>query len=181
MGRDPREVQLEALRKVARGANLIWPAIAFLLVALVLFSSIRVGRVSGTEVGLMLNRMTGKITVIPQSGTKIYNGITNDFYILDKTLQTLEMTEVKERGDRKEKDDLKVKTVDGSDVYVDLKVQYKIDPSMADLVIRTSGPGEQYKQKWARDYVRSICRNYLGELTTEQFYDFYNSIIVLKH
>jgi hypothetical protein len=61
--------------------------------------------------------------------------------------------------------------MDGSDVYVDLKVQYKIDPEMAQEVITTSGPGDSYKTKWARDYLRSISRNYLGELTTEEFYD----------
>jgi len=38
-------------------------------------------------------------------------------------------------------------------------------------VLATSGPGDNYKKKWARDYIRSICRNFLGELTTEEFYD----------
>jgi hypothetical protein len=81
------------------------------------------------------------------------------------------MTEQVGRGDRPERDDLKVKTIDGSDVYVDLKVQYRINTDMAEDIILTSGPGEEYKHKWARDYIRSICRNFLGELTTEQFYD----------
>lgn len=163
-------VQLQALKRMMAG-YLIWPAIAFVLIAVVLFSSIRIGRVSGEQVGIMLNKINGKITIIPQSGTKIYNGITHEFYVLDRTLQTLEMTETEGRGDRKGVDDLKIKTIDGSDVNVDLKVQHKIDPGMADVVITTSGPGDQYKQKWARDYVRALCRNYLGELTTEEFYD----------
>jgi len=54
---------------------------------------------------------------------------------------------------------------------VDLKVQYKIDPNTADVVLMTSGPKDNYKMKWARDYIRSISRNFLGELTTEEFYD----------
>jgi len=170
MDKKGKVVEFEALKKTLQG-GLLWPVLAFLLVVIVAFSSIRIGRVSGEEVGLMLNRMTGKITVIQHSGAKIYNGITQDFFVLEKTLQTLEMTEVEGRGDRREKDDLKIKTVDGSDVFVDLKVQYKIDPNLAEVVIRTSGPGNQYKLKWARDYIRSLCRNYLGELTTEQFYN----------
>ncbi len=119
----------------------------------------------------MLNRITGQMTVLNQQGVKVYNGLTHDFYVLDKTLQSVEMTEQVGRGDRKGKDDLKVKTIDGSDVYVDLKVQYKIDADMAAEVLTTSGPGEAYKEKWTRDYVRSAVRNYLGELTTEDFYD----------
>jgi regulator of protease activity HflC (stomatin/prohibitin superfamily) len=67
--------------------------------------------------------------------------------------------------------ELKIKTIDGSDVYVPLTVQFKIEPAKAIEVINTSGPGDAYKDKWARDYVRSICRNHLGELSTEEFYD----------
>lgn len=164
------DVKTQALKRIV-GGGLILPALAFLLLAVSIISIIRVGRVTGEEVGILLNRISGQITVINQSGVRIYNGITHDFYVLDKTLQTLEMTELVGRGDRQEKDDLKIKTVDGSDVYVDLKIQYRISADMADVVIQTSGPGEAYNEKWARDYVRSVTRNYLGELTTEEFYD----------
>jgi regulator of protease activity HflC (stomatin/prohibitin superfamily) len=66
---------------------------------------------------------------------------------------------------------LKIKTIDGSDVYVDIKVQYRIKPDEADVIIRTSGPYDAYKEKWTGDYVRTSVRNFLGELTTEEFYD----------
>ncbi|MDP6380110.1 MAG: SPFH domain-containing protein [Phycisphaerae bacterium] len=162
--------ELEAVRRVLK-SNSIWLGLALLLILIVLLSVLRIGRVSGEQVGILLDRITGKTTVINQSGVRIYNGMLSKFYVLDKTLQTLEMTEEVGRGDRRGKDDLKIKTVDGSDVYVDLKVQYRIDPDMAEVIIASSGPDENYKMKWARDYVRSICRNRLGELSTEQFYD----------
>ena len=170
MSYEMRHPDFGDLRRVMGGA-LVWVGIASLLVIILLFSLIRVGRVSGEQVGILLDRTTGEMEVIDQSGVRIYNGILYKFYVLDKTLQSLDMSATKGRGDRQEKDDLKIKTKDGSDVYVDLKVQYRIMPEMADLVIATSGPGDNYKLKWARDYVRSICRNYLGELTTEDFYD----------
>ncbi len=163
------EIDLRALQKIF-GGSLIWVALAFLLVAVLLFTTIRVGHVSGEQVGVLLHRIGGRTEII-RPGVKIYNGLLSDFYVLDKTLQTLEMTEVTTRGDRMGADDLKVKTVDGSDVYVDIKVQYRMNADKADLVIRTSGIGENYKLKWVRDYVRSICRNSLGELSTEEFYD----------
>jgi regulator of protease activity HflC (stomatin/prohibitin superfamily) len=137
-----------------------------LLVAVVFaFAAVRIGRVTGEEVGILLNRINGSMTVIEQSGVRIYNGLISDFFVLDKTLQTLTMS-----GGRTG-DSLKVKTVDGSDVYVDLKVQYRIEPGSAKTIVTTSGPGDAFKEKWARDYCRSVCRNYLGGLTTEQFYD----------
>ena len=167
---DDSESVLNRFRGGPTGA-LVWVAIAFLFVAAALFYTVRVGHVSGEEVGVLLNRITGHMTPIQQSGARIYNGFTHDFFVLDKTLQTLEMSEDPTRGDRKERDDLKIKTIDGSDVFVDLKVQYRIIPDMAIEVLQTSGTGELYKQKWTRDYIRTLARNYLGELTTEDFYD----------
>ena len=154
---------LGALQKISGGA-LIWLGIAILLVIIFLFNTIRIDRVTGEQIGVMLNKITGKITIIHKSGAKIYNGFTNEFFILDKTLQTLDMSGMAFPGKPKGvgKEPLKIKTVDGSDVYVALKVQYKINPDMADVVIMTSGLGDNYKRKWARDYVRSKCRNYLG-------------------
>jgi regulator of protease activity HflC (stomatin/prohibitin superfamily) len=156
-----RVADLGTLRRLF-GHNLMWVAAALLVIVIVLLVSIRIGRVEGTEVGILLNKMNGKLEVIPQSGVRLYNGITHEFYVLEKTLQTLDMTGKKS---------LKIKTIDGSDVYVALKVQYRINGDQAEEVLSTSGPSDQYKRKWARDYTRSICRDHLGELTTEEFYD----------
>lgn len=152
-------------------SGLIPVAIAFAVIGAFCFTTIRIGHVTGEEVGILLDRFTGEVTIIEQSGAKIYNGIRHQFSTLDKTLQTLEMTESAGRGDRKGKDDIKVKTIDGSDVYVDVKVQYRIIPETADIVVATSGLNDAFKKKWARDYARTIIRNFLGELTTEEFYD----------
>ncbi len=156
-----KKADLKTLRHLF-GNNLLWVAAAVLVLVILLLLCIRVGRVQGTQVGTLLNKMSGNLEVIPQSGVRIYNGISHEFYVLEKTLQTLDMT-----GDNR----LKIKTIDGSDVYVALKVQYRIDATMAEKVLFTSGPGDRYKYKWAHDYVRSICRDHLGELTTEEFYD----------
>lgn len=154
-------IDMERVRQVMSG-TLIWVVAALVVLVVFGLSIIRIGRVTGEEVGILLDRISGKITVISQPGARIYNGITGDFYVLEKTLQTLDMT-----GDK----NLKIKTIDGSDVYIDLKVQYKINADMADTVIQASGPGDNFKLKWTHDYVRTLARNFLGELTTEEFYD----------
>ncbi len=163
-------VDIEAIQKVL-GGKLIWVGMAFLCVMIFVFNLVRVEQVSGEEIGFLLNKISGEITVIPNSGAQIFNGLTKEFYVIDKTLQTMEMTATVGTGDRRGKDDLKIKTIDGSDVFVDLKIQYRIDPDMAEVILKTSGPGDLYKMKWARDYIRSICRNSLGELQTEEFYN----------
>lgn len=148
-----------------------WVGVLVLLIGGLGVYSVRFGQVTGEQVGIKLNKINGEMQVIQKSGAYFYNGITEEFYVLDKTIQTLEMTADPTRGDRLNRDNLKIKTIDGSDVYVDLKIQYRMDPNMAEVVIVTSGPGEQFTEKWARDYMRALCRDRLGELTTEEFYD----------
>jgi len=151
------------------------PLILFLLAMIsvvgFLLYTVRVQRVSGTEVGIRINNITGDVTVIEQSGTNIYNGLLNSFHLLDLTVQRLEMTADANRGDRQGKDDLRIKTVDGSDVYLDLTINYRIRRDMIKQVVQTSGLEDAYKYKWVRDYSRSVCRTVFGEMTTEEFYD----------
>lgn len=143
------------------------------LVALTVFLMVtfRVQRVSGTEVGIKVNNVTGDITVIAESGTNIYNGILNSFHLLDMTVQRLEMVSESGRGQRSGRDDLRIKTVDGSDVFLDLTINYQLRRDMVEAVVTTSGLEDAYKYKWVRDYSRSVCRAVFGEMTTEEFYD----------
>ena len=157
-------------------SQFIWPILAFVLLGIFLLTTIRVKRISGEQVGLMLNKFSGKVEVINSESTRIYNAIINEFYVIDKTLQTMEMSTDASRTDLRKRDDLKVKDLDGNNVYVELKVQYRIIPEKAKEVLETSGyldrdNFELYKKKWVREYVRSICRDFLGELKTEDFYE----------
>jgi len=149
---------------------------ALLLIALAVLTiflavNFRVQRVSGTEVGIKVNNVTGDITVIEKSGTNIYNGLLNSFHLLDMTVQRLEMVADPNRGERSNRDDLRIKTVDGSDVFLDLTINYQLRRDMVEETVTTSGLGDAYKYKWVRDYSRSVCRAVFGEMTTEEFYD----------
>jgi hypothetical protein len=174
MDQKPLEVP-PILVKLAK-SQFIWPLIAFILLGIFLLTTVRVQKVNGEEVGLILNKFNGNVEVVNSQGTRVYNAILNEFYVLDKNLQTLEMSKDLNRGDRKGRDDLKVKDLDGNNIYVELKVQYRIIPEKIKEVLETSGYKDRrgndlYKMKWAREYVRSICRDKLGELKTEDFYE----------
>lgn len=170
MDNSRKEITPEQIGKIV-SSGAIWAIIAVALIIIVIFSTVKFRNVEADEVGILLNRLSGETEVIPAKGMQAYNGILSEFFVLDNTLQTLDMTGAAERGDRSGRDDLKIKTIDGSDVYVDIKVMYRIIPEKAATVLRTSGPGTLFKEKWTRDYTRAVCRNYLGELTTEGFYD----------
>lgn len=168
--RNPIPIDITMLPRILGSAG-VWVGAALVLLCVLLVSTIRIGEVTGEEVGLILHRVSGKLEVIPNAGVTLYNGLISEFYTLDKTIQTLTMSADPTSGERRVRDDLKIKTMDGSDVYVDLKVQYRIMPEMAKEVILSSGTGDAYKMKWARDYVRSVVRDHIGELNTEECYD----------
>ena len=161
--------QMQVLRYFR--STIILALVALLLVAISLLVTIRVQKIEGTEVGVKVNNVSGSIEVIDRPGAHIYNGILSTFHVLDKRVQTLEMVADTRRGDRKQRDDLRVKTIDGSDVFLDLTITYRIRPDKVEEVAKRSGLEEAYKFKWVRDYSRSVCRSIYGELTTEQFYD----------
>lgn len=158
-----------ALQGFRGSLSLLLIAIAVLTIFLMV--NFRVQRVSGTEVGIKVNNVTGDITVIEKSGTNIYNGLLNSFHLLDMTVQRLEMVADPNRGERSNRDDLRIKTVDGSDVFLDLTINYQLRRDMVEETVTTSGLGDAYKYKWVRDYSRSVCRAVFGEMTTEEFYD----------
>jgi regulator of protease activity HflC (stomatin/prohibitin superfamily) len=160
---------IQALQRFRGSFALLLIALAVLTIFLMV--NFRVQRVSGTEVGIKVNNVTGDITVIAESGTNIYNGLLNSFHLLDMTVQRLEMVADPNRGERSNRDDLRIKTVDGSDVFLDLTINYQLRRDMVEEIVTTSGLGDAYKYKWVRDYSRSVCRAVFGEMTTEEFYD----------
>ncbi len=152
-------------------ATMLLMVVAILLFGAFIAANIRIARVAGSEIGIKINDISGKIEVISESGTVIYNGLISSFYLVDTADQRLEMTADPQRGDRRQQDDLRIKTIDGSDVFVDLTINYGVSRDKVDVVALTSGLGDAYKLKWVRDYSRSICRTVFGQMTTEEFYD----------
>ncbi len=156
--------------------QIIGAVVAIVVLAVLLTRCVSYARITGDQVAVIMNNITGKPKLHEEIGAILYFPIFQDVYVLDKTRQTLEMTAVKGRGDRPGQDDVAFKTSDGSDVNVDITINYEIDPSMAVEILETSGAEDPltgtdaYKTKWIRDYARTICRYKFGELSTEQFY-----------
>ena len=107
---------------------------AILLAATMLFVQACVFYTTGdTEVGVR----TRKLALFAKKGVeeKVYApGATyfflpyiNDWNTFDTKLQNLEMVLEADRGDRKSRDDLLFKTIDGNDISIDVIIQYQID------------------------------------------------------
>lgn len=150
-------------------------AIAIVFLLGVGMATMAMGEIQADQVGVLVNNLTGSFTEV-HPGTTFYNSIISDLYVIDRSRQTIMMQDRQEgrkrsRGDRSDGGDVKIKTFDGSDVNADIIVTYTVEPAKVIEILQSSGPEDAYKEKWVRDYARSVTRAVLGELTTEEFYD----------
>jgi regulator of protease activity HflC (stomatin/prohibitin superfamily) len=95
----------------------------------------------------------------------------NDWHTFDTKLQNLEMVLDTGRGDRKARDDLLFKTIDGNDIGLDVIVAYRIDPAKAPYILQyVARDNHTLREKIVRTIARSKPRDIFGELKTEEFY-----------
>jgi len=130
-----------------------------------------------TEVGVR----TKKFAFIGETGvedkyyepgsTYIFMPLINDWNTFDTKLQNLEMVYEQGRGDRRSRDDLLFKTIDGNDISLDVIIAYRIDPAKAPYILQNVADNNStLRDKIVRTIARSKPRDIFGELTTESFY-----------
>ncbi len=104
-------------------------------------------------------------------GTYFFLPFVNDWHVFDTKLQNLEMTFSKTRGDRKNRDDLVFKTIDGNDISLDVIIAYRIDANKAPHILQyVASDDETLRNTIVRTVARSKPRDVFGELKTESFY-----------
>jgi regulator of protease activity HflC (stomatin/prohibitin superfamily) len=87
----------------------------------------------------------------------------------DSTVQTLEMTKEARHGSSKGEDDVKVQSVDGNKISLDVTVKYRIAEGMAHKVYADTGAGTKYRAI-VRNEAEKACMGRFGQMTTEEFY-----------
>ena len=128
-----------------------------------------VARVRENEVGVQINNLTGELIAQERVGYYVCFPYLTQFYVLDKTIQRLDLGFRQGTGGAGR--DLKLKTADGSDVSLDVIIDFKVIPSKAAEVLRRSGPGLRFAETWIEPFARHICLSAFGQLTSEQMYD----------
>ena len=130
-----------------------------------------------TEVGVRTRKLSlfGEKGVDPKvyepGSTFIFMPLINDWHTFDTKLQNLEFTQSREKGDRRTRDDLLFKTIDGNDISLDVIIVYRIDPAKAYLIVQNvARNNEELRDKIIRTITRSKPRDIFGELKTEEFY-----------
>lgn len=130
-----------------------------------------------TEVGVRTKKFTLFGTkgvedkVYAPGATYIFMPFINDWNTFDTKLQNLEMVYEQGRGDRRTRDDLLFKTIDGNDISLDVIIAYRIDADKAPYILQNVADNNRtLRDKVVRTIARSKPRDIFGELTTEEFY-----------
>ncbi|HWE22698.1 MAG TPA: SPFH domain-containing protein, partial [Myxococcales bacterium] len=133
-----------------------------------------------TEVGVLTRKITffGLLghkgiqdEAYPPGATYTFPAFITDWNVFNVALQNLEMVAAKERGDRLSRDDIEFKTHDGNDIAVDVTVAWRIDAKkVAYLLGRVGGSTNEVKEHLVRPACRSIVRDVLNTMTSEEFY-----------
>jgi len=130
-----------------------------------------------TEVGVRTRKMAFigskgvEDRVYAPGATYFFLPFINDWHVFDTKLQNLEMTYSQVRGDRKSRDDLVLKTIDGNDISLDVIIAYRIDANKAPHILQyVARDDATLRDKIVRTVARSKPRDIFGELKTEAFY-----------
>jgi len=131
-----------------------------------------------TEVGVLTRKLAfgiGKAGVQPEiyapGATYLFPAFITDWNTFDVSMQNLSMVKDPGRGDRNAEDDLYFKTVDGNDIRVDVTVAWQVDPKRTPYLVTKVGENvEEVKEKLVRPACRSVVRDVLNELRSEEFY-----------
>jgi len=120
-----------------------------------------------TEVGIRIGKLFGADQIVTPGKTVIVVPVLHDWYLYDTRTQNLEMKMAAGVND-----ELEFKTKDGNDIGVDVTVLYHVDPQQAPTVLRkVASDMEELELAVVRPLSRSIPRDSLNELSSEEFYD----------
>ena len=158
-------------KKVISNRTIFFVIVPIMLVVLTIVGGRRLSwrEIKGDEVAVIINNITGKITTIDHAGAIVYYPFIQNLYILDKSEQSTPMTSANISAEYPQGNPVILKTRDGGDVSLDLIIQYRLISNMANNVVQNTGIGNTYKEKWIRDYAKTICRYEFGELEIGEF------------
>jgi len=130
-----------------------------------------------TEVGVLTRKISlfGKTGVqqetYPPGATYTFPAFITDWHVYNVALQNLEMVQSRDRGDRTGRDDIQFKTHDGNDIEVDVTVAWRIDTARTPWILEhVGGSTQEVKENLIRPACRSIVRDVLNTMTSEEFY-----------
>ena len=147
-----------------------------LLLVLLSLTLVGCATTTSTEVGVRTNLLgvledRGEQQVYEPGGIHFVLPIVNDWHALSISQQNLLMNASETSGDRPFSDDVAFKTKDGNNVYIDVNVMWRIDPTRTAYIVSNVGQSVgEIQERLVRPVARSVIRDVFNEITSEEYY-----------
>lgn len=148
-----------------------------LVLAVMPFTGCTCHHTGSNQVGVLTRKVSlfGKVGIeqhsYPPGATYIFPAFITDWNTYDRSLQNLAFLRSHQEGDRSGEDDIFFKTLDGNDIRVDVTVVWQIkDQSVPYLLANVGSSTDDVKEKLVRPVCRSVIRDVLNTLVSEDFY-----------
>lgn len=113
-----------------------------------------------------------KVELVSPGRTVFVIPLKNEWYTLSSSMQSLDMTLTAQSGDRKRRDDLMFKTIEGNDIGQDIIMTWRLDHIRAGKIIEEVGADmEAIKERYVRPIARSVIRDFFNRLHSTEFYE----------
>lgn len=142
------------------------------VVAIYLFASSGISYIAPEEVGLLIHNLTGTMEVKSSPGYIFHLPMgMDDLYTVPKSQRTFRMTDTS-GGRFPGRENVRLKTKEGADVFVDVEISYRVDPATPEAYLRSMGADRRYwrekEDNILRAVARSVIRDTLGQMTVEE-------------
>jgi hypothetical protein len=109
--------------------------------------------------------------IYPAGQTYFFPRVGSDSTVFDVGLRNLEMVRSADVNGRAGDDAVRFKTIDGNDVSVNLTIVWSLEPSKAPHARAKIGRStDEIEQKLVRPVARTLVRDVLNKLTSEEYY-----------
>jgi len=124
--------------------------------------------VADTEVGVIVNYISGETELVATPGYRIFLPFFSQAFTFDKSPNKFLMEGEKDRHANHVRK-LTVRAKDGSNFWFEtLEIQYQLIVARTADVLWDSGPGDNFKQHWVRAFARSVLRDEFGRYATDE-------------
>jgi regulator of protease activity HflC (stomatin/prohibitin superfamily) len=153
---------------LSKGQVISGVVIVFAIIFAIALATSGVTELEAGRLGVVVNNITGDVSTVVEPGYILHLplGLT-DVYVLDATLQNFDM------GGSAGADSgvIKIKSRDGSDVFIDASVTFSIDKLKGEEIARQIGTEDEMISDMLIAYTRSILRDELGKVHIEDVID----------
>jgi regulator of protease activity HflC (stomatin/prohibitin superfamily) len=131
---------------------------------------------ASTEVGVRTTLLgvlekRGDQQVYAAGGVYLVMPVVNAWTTLPISQQNLLMNADPTEGDRPVPDDISFKTRDGNNVFIDVNVMWRVDPTRAGFIVQhVGGSIAEIKERVVRPVARAVIRDVFNEITSEEYY-----------